>query len=133
MAPEWDTAPSPEPIFILIVEDEPIIRFLAAEALRDLGVSVIEAASADEAWAYLQAGTMVDLVFTDHRMPGLMTGAQLVTRIHESYPAIETIIASGFYDASERPTEVILKPYNIIEVANNLVERVKKKKQGSAT
>ena len=53
---------------ILLVEDEPLIRFAMAEALRELGVSVVEAASADEAWQYLTAGA-ADLVFTDHQMP----------------------------------------------------------------
>jgi CheY-like chemotaxis protein len=41
---------------ILVVEDEALIRFAIAEALRELGVSVMEAASADEAWQYLTAG-----------------------------------------------------------------------------
>jgi CheY-like chemotaxis protein len=40
---------------ILVVEDEPLIRFAMAEALREIGISVIEAASADEAWQYLAA------------------------------------------------------------------------------
>jgi hypothetical protein len=35
---------------ILVVEDEALIRFAMAEALRELGASVVEAASADEAW-----------------------------------------------------------------------------------
>ena len=39
-----------------MVEDEALIRFAMAEALRELGVSVVEAASADEAWQYLTAG-----------------------------------------------------------------------------
>jgi CheY-like chemotaxis protein len=59
---------------ILVVEDEALIRFVIADALRELGASVVEAASADEAWQYLTAGGSVDLVFTDHRMPGSMTG-----------------------------------------------------------
>ena len=41
---------------ILVVEDEALIRFAMAGALRDLGASVVEAASADEAWQYLTAG-----------------------------------------------------------------------------
>ena len=69
-----EMAPQPAHARILVVEDEPLIRFVIAEALRELGVSVVEAASADEAWQYLTAVGSADLVFTDHRMPGSMTG-----------------------------------------------------------
>ena len=75
-----EAAPRVAPARILVVEDEPLTRFAMAEALRDLGVSVVEAASADEAWQYLMAGGSVDLVFTDHWMSGSMTGAQLAAR-----------------------------------------------------
>jgi CheY-like chemotaxis protein len=63
--------PRTAPARILVVEDEPFVRFAMADALRELGVCVVEASSADEAWHYLTAGGSVDLVFTDHRMPGL--------------------------------------------------------------
>jgi CheY-like chemotaxis protein len=68
---EIESASQSERVRILVVEDEALIRFAIAEALRELGVSVVEAASADEAWQYLTAGGSVDLVFTDHRMRGL--------------------------------------------------------------
>ena len=82
---------------ILVVEDEALIRFAMAEALRDLGASVVEAASADEAWQYLTAGGSVDLVFTDYRMPGSMTGGQLATRIRREYPSLVVIVTSAIH------------------------------------
>ena len=42
--------PQAAAVRILVVEDEAFIRFAMAEALREKGVSVVEAASADEAW-----------------------------------------------------------------------------------
>jgi CheY-like chemotaxis protein len=56
-----------------------------AEALHELGVSVVEA-SADEAWQYLTAGGAADLVFTDLRMPGSMTGSQ-ARRLDKAAPS----------------------------------------------
>lgn len=126
---EGETVPATERIRIMVVEDEPLVRFAMAEMLRELGVSVVEAASADEALLFLQAGQVVDLVFTDHRMPGKLTGADLVSRIHKTYPSIATVITSGFYDAFERPAEIIPKPYSVLKIATELVERVAKKKQ----
>jgi CheY-like chemotaxis protein len=96
---------------ILVVEDEALIRFAIAEALRELGVSVVEAASADEAWQSLTAGGSVDLVFTDHRMPGCLTGGQLATRIRLQYPSVVVIvlpvismIGAGRNPSSQSPT-----------------------------
>ena len=71
---------------ILIDDDEAVIRFAIGESLRDCGVEVIEAATADEAWDYLLSGAPVDAVFTDHRMPGSMSGAQLARRIADRFP-----------------------------------------------
>jgi CheY-like chemotaxis protein len=50
---------------VLVVEDEPLIRFAIADALRDEGVSVIEAATGDEAWEHLQIDSDIDIIFTD--------------------------------------------------------------------
>ena len=96
-----EAAPQVAPARILVVEDEPLTRFAMAEALRDLGVSVVEAASADEAWQYLMAGGSVDLVFTDHWMSGSMTGAQLAARIRRQYPTLLVIVTSGHFDKLE--------------------------------
>src|SRR4051812_13924993 len=80
---------------VLLVEDEPIVRFPIAEALRDLGVQVVEASTADEAWDHLESGSVVDVVFTDHNLMGALTGTQLATRIAQKYPAVVTIVTSG--------------------------------------
>jgi CheY-like chemotaxis protein len=83
---ELRQSPETLPACILVVEDEPLVRFPICEALRDLGVRVIEAATADEAWEYLQTAVRIDLVFTDHNLPGSMTGEQLSVRIARERP-----------------------------------------------
>jgi CheY-like chemotaxis protein len=81
---------------ILLVENDAMVRYPIAEALRELGISVVEAATADEAWEHLRiAGSTVDLVFTDYNMPGSMTGEELASRTSQQYPHIPTIITSG--------------------------------------
>jgi CheY-like chemotaxis protein len=115
------------PARILVVEDEALIRFAIAEALRELGVSVVEAASADEAWQYLTVRGSVDLVFTDHRMPGSMTGGQLATRIRRQYPSLVVIVTSGYFDDRDWSEPVIPKPYNLFETATALAERARKR------
>jgi CheY-like chemotaxis protein len=94
---EVEPATRSGPARILVVEDQALIRFAIAEALRELGVSVVEAASGEEAWQYLTAGGSVDLVFSDHRMPGSITGGQLATRIRRQYPSL-VIVTSAYFD-----------------------------------
>jgi CheY-like chemotaxis protein len=108
-----EAAPQPEPARILVVEDDPLTRFAMAEALRELGVSVVEAASADEAWNYVTAGESVDLVFTDHRMPGSM----------KKYPMLTVIVTSSYFDDQEWTEPVLTKPYNLFETAADLAAR----------
>ena len=105
-----------------MVEDEVLIRFAIAEALRELGVSVVEAASADEAWQYLTAGGSVDLVFTDYRMPGSMTGGQLATQIRRQYPSLVVIVTSGYLDDPGWSEPFLPKPYKLFETATALAE-----------
>ena len=120
-----ETAPQSVPAQILVVEDEPLIRFVMAEALRELGISVVEAASADEAWQYLTAGGSVDLVFTDHRMPGSMTGGQLATQIRLQYPSVVVIVTSGYFDDRGWSEPIVPKPYSPFETATALAERAR--------
>jgi CheY-like chemotaxis protein len=114
-------AASERPARILVVEDDPLVRFSIAEELREQGASVVEAANADEAWAYLVAGEPVDLVFTDHRMPGSMTGAQLAVRARRLHPSLAIVVASGDPAVGEWSEPVLKKPYPLGETAADLV------------
>src|SRR5258708_121655 len=53
---------------VLVVEDEVLIRMMTADALRDAGLRVIEARTADEALQHLRSGNSVHFVFTDIEM-----------------------------------------------------------------
>jgi CheY-like chemotaxis protein len=56
---------------VMIVEGEVSVRTIAAEKLRQVGLSVVEAANSEEASLYLKAGAPVDLVFRDIQVPDL--------------------------------------------------------------
>jgi len=120
MLPSEVSAAPPSVPRILVVEDEPLIRFSIAETLRELDVRVVEASTADEAWEYLAGGEQVDLVFTDHLMPGSMTGGQLAARIGRRYPGLEVIVVSAYFTDREWFGRVIGKPYKLRETAEEL-------------
>jgi two-component system, response regulator PdtaR len=108
MSPE--AKPLPDAVHVLLVEDEILIRSALAEYLRTAKLHVIEASNADEAWAYLQTGT-VDLMFSDIQMPGSMDGVELARRVAMAYPAIRVILTSGEALSGTSGGAFLLKPY----------------------
>jgi CheY-like chemotaxis protein len=132
MLPDLQVEPIEDPPSVLLVEDDVLLRGLLAEAMRDAGFSVIEAASADEAQRYLQASTQPDLIFSDVEMPGSMNGIELGRWVRRTYPQIGVILTSGAAapDASQLG-HFIPKPFRIIaavKIARDLAEA--KRSQG---
>lgn len=109
------------PVSVLLVEDEVLISTLVADALSESGFSVHEAASADEALRYIEAGGDVDVLFTDINLPGTMDGRELARRVRERRPEMPIIYASGRHDARDVGTLVprsvfMTKPYDPTDV-----------------
>lgn len=123
------TTPGAGRVTILVVEDEPLIRCDMAQMLSELGVVVLEAASADEAWDFLARGEKVDLVFSDICTPGSMNGAELAGRIKENYPNLAVVLTSGHAGFAEIPAQVLRKPYRIGETAAVLAAQARKTRQ----
>lgn len=117
-----DAGTSHRPPRILVVEDDPLVRWSITEALRDLGVTVIEATTADEAWDYLSTGAEVDLVFTDFQMPGSMNGGQLAARVNAKHPNLQVIITSGYTGGYAHAAPILMKPYELLATAATLAD-----------
>jgi DNA-binding NtrC family response regulator len=83
---------------VLVVEDEPLIRIVAADALADRGIMAWEAGNADEALKALEQHPRIGLVFTDVNMPGEMDGLQLAHEVSADRPDLELIVTSGAVD-----------------------------------
>jgi CheY-like chemotaxis protein len=82
---------------ILLVDDDPLVSEGTAAMLRDLGHFVMTAPSAAHALDIIESGTRIDLVITDHAMPG-MTGAELACEIRRSRPDLPIVLATGYAD-----------------------------------
>jgi CheY-like chemotaxis protein len=95
MSPAVRVDDVPAPPAVLLVEDETVVRALLAEEMRAAGWLVVEAATADEAWAFLEAGGSADLLFSDVTMPGSMDGIGLMERVRASFPEMKVVITSG--------------------------------------
>jgi CheY-like chemotaxis protein len=104
-----------EPSVILVVEDEDLVRQSTADFLRMSDFGVVEAPTADAAIELLTAGTAVDLVFSDIRMPGRNNGFELADWINTHRPALPVLLTSGYAGGgavaqSHRP--ILAKPYS---------------------
>jgi PAS domain S-box-containing protein len=107
---------SERPLFVLAVDDDSLVLSSTVAMLEDLGHRVIQAASAGEALTLIGAHQGIELLITDHSMPG-MTGAELAEILKEKSAGIPIIIATGF---AELPNGI----------ANNLTRLAKPFSQG---
>ena len=82
---------------ILVVEDEPVLRELVREILRQYRYRVLEAATGAEALrVWEQEGGRVDLLLTDIVMPEGMSGRELAQQLKQRKPALKVIYTSGY-------------------------------------
>ncbi|MBW4330142.1 PAS domain-containing protein [Stakelama sp. CBK3Z-3] len=108
---------------VLLVEDEDRVRAYSAEALRDLGYTVLEAGDGGEALRIIAGGAEPDLLFTDVIMPG-MTGRALAEQAHRRLPGLKLLYTSGYTrDAMDQarsiePAALVLpKPFGVNDLA----------------
>jgi CheY-like chemotaxis protein len=87
---------------VLVVDDDSLVRMVAADIIQDAGFETIEAADADSAIAILEARKDIRIVFTDIDMPGSMDGLKLARAIRDRWPPIELILTSGLIQIPQR-------------------------------
>jgi len=108
------------PAVILLVDDDALIAMSAVEMLRELGHTVIEANSGEEALAAIERSKgNLDLIITDHAMPG-MTGAELAARVQRQRPELPILLATGYADLGNDDGPALprlAKPYTQNELA----------------
>ncbi len=81
----------------LLVDDDPFLRMLIADILRDMGHEPLEAPDPDTALALLR-GDNVDVMLTDMRLP-YMDGAELAMRARQAYPNLRVIFATAYSES----------------------------------
>jgi two-component system, cell cycle sensor histidine kinase and response regulator CckA len=92
---------------VLLVEDEPALRSLAAHALSRQGYEVLEAACGVDALAVAEEhGFRCDALVTDMIMPG-MTGKELAARLLIRVPGLKVVLMSGYAGESVGPAAAL--------------------------
>jgi PAS domain S-box-containing protein len=103
---------------VLLVDDEALVRASTAQMLHEIGFSIVEAASAEEALEKIDDGLQFDLLVTDHLMPG-MTGTDLVGELVRRGREVAVVIVSGYAEAEEIAADLprITKPFRLEDLA----------------
>ncbi|MBQ0743108.1 MAG: PAS domain S-box protein [Pseudomonas sp.] len=114
---------------VLAVDDDALVLTNTCALLEEIGHRSFSAGSAAEALAFLEQET-VDLVITDHAMP-LMTGSQLAELLHQRYPGLPVILATGYLEIGHQQTDntpLLAKPFDeqdLVQVISRAVRRSK--------
>ena len=112
---------------ILCIDDEAAALALRSLVLRSAGYEVVSAADGAAALELFRC-VQVDLVITDHLLPGL-TGTQLAAEIKRLRPAIPIILFSGLVEpppGSEHANLVITKGMPAVEFLQEVAKLISK-------
>ena len=120
--PAADSSPGPDAApatgtgqVVLVVEDEAMVRALAARTLTNAGYRTLEAADPDEALELLARPEVdVQVVLSDVIMPR-MTGSQFAERLARSHPGLPVVFMSGYtggdIDLGDPSLTLLEKPF----------------------
>ena len=111
---------------VLVVEDEPDVRMLVVDVLRELGYSVEVAADGAAALPFLQDARRIDLLVTDVGLPG-MNGRQLAEIARQHRPGLRVLFMTGYArnaqvrgDLLDAGMDMRTKPFSIDDLAQRV-------------
>jgi CheY-like chemotaxis protein len=113
---------------VLVIDDEDIVRAVAAQMLRILGCRVLSAAGAREGLGILRLERDVAAVLLDNHMPE-MNGGDAIAEIRRLRPELPVLLISGLSleglsrEVAEDPRTYLLhKPYRFVQLQEALEE-----------
>ena len=127
---QWDWG---VPQGILVVDDEPAIRDLLAEGLKQQGYHCDVASNGQEALDHLRR-QQFSLVLSDIDMPS-MDGVRLLQNVKEVHPDIEVVMITGVVDVEVAlramrmgANDYLTKPFNLEEVRLTVEKALEKRR-----
>ncbi len=88
------------PVRVLVVDDDPDLRFIVGRMLANEGIEADEAGSVDELFTYLESNDPPDLILLDLTMPG-PSGWKVFPRLQAEpkFAKIPVVVVTGHDDA----------------------------------
>jgi two-component system, response regulator PdtaR len=96
---------------VLIVEDDPDVRSMAATAVDEVDADRAEAATAEDALTFLDDhAPVVRVIFTDVDLPGRLDGIELARVAALRWPWIKVLITTGGERIRDVPGNLVFLP-----------------------
>lgn len=112
---------------VLIVEDDPSILMVLSAYLSGEGYRVLQAENGEQAFEILASKPHLDLMVTDFRLPGGISGVQIAEPAVKLRPDLKVVFISG-YPQEMRETDspitrkapILAKPFDLDELQNTI-------------
>ncbi|MFJ4543923.1 PAS domain S-box protein [Pseudomonas sp. NPDC088885] len=120
------TPPTASGETVMVVEDDPAVRMLVLDLLKELGYRGYEAQDATSALPLLESDSRIDLLVTDVGLPG-MNGRQLAEIARQHRPGLKVLFMTGYAQkAAERQgfledgMDMVAKPFALQLLASKI-------------
>jgi CheY-like chemotaxis protein len=127
--------PQPQRHTVLVVDDSADVAEVTSSLFEHLGYDTIYRDSAEAALKLLEAGTKIDLVFSDIVMPGTIDGVGLAREIRSRYPNLAVGLTTGYSDAAKAAPsnlKILRKPFDT-EALRDFIQDVTPPKSSKAS
>lgn len=108
---------------VLIVEDDPSILMVLAAYLSGEGYRVLQAENGEQAFEILASKPNLDMMITDFRLPGGVSGVQIAEPALMLRPELKVIFISGYPQEIlesgspiARKAPILAKPFDLDEL-----------------
>jgi CheY-like chemotaxis protein len=79
----------------LIVEDQPFVGMVASDILTESGFRTFHAYDAEDAALMLDEHPEIELIVTEARLPGDVTGVELCRRVSQVRPDVQLVVTAA--------------------------------------
>ncbi|MFJ6023347.1 PAS domain-containing protein [Brevundimonas sp. NPDC092305] len=116
---------------VLVIDDEPTVRMLVVEVLREQGYVAIEAADGPAGLRILESEARIDLLISDVGLPGGMNGRQVADAARIKRPDLKVLFITGYAENAAVGNgllapgmEVMTKPFVMSDLAAKVTEMI---------
>ncbi|MGB0468440.1 MAG: cache domain-containing protein [Pontibacterium sp.] len=114
---------------VLLVEDNLDVRSVVRNQLTEMGFSVVEAGTADEADKLLNHLSGLAGIVTDMMMPGKKTGYDIAHRVKVDYPSAFVVVMTGYSELYAEPDiefTLLQKPFDPVALTKAIFPDLQK-------